>query len=169
MYRAVDQHGQVIDVYVSVRRDIAAARTFLAAALSAYGEPDEVVTDLAHALEHVIEELVPIAFHKPSTTRTSGSSVTTDAVKPGCGHARNEDRPVIIRGHAFMQNIRRGHYELGTDARNLRLRVAAAFDKLAGSDLIASSPQSANTARRGRTTQQRRGMSSCRSLTDQAA
>ena len=29
VYRAVDQHGPVIDVYVSVRRDIAAARTFL--------------------------------------------------------------------------------------------------------------------------------------------
>ena len=28
VYRAVDQHAQVIDVYVSQRRDIASARTF---------------------------------------------------------------------------------------------------------------------------------------------
>ena len=63
VYRAVDQHGQAIDVYVSVRRDITAARKFFTAALSAHGEPDEVVTDLAHALAHVIEELLPDAFH----------------------------------------------------------------------------------------------------------
>ena len=43
------------------------------------------------------------------------------------------DRPasVIIRGHAFMQNLRRGHYELGIDTRP-GLSVAAAFDELAG-------------------------------------
>ena len=38
---------------------------------------------------------------------------------------------VIIRGHAFVQNLRRGHYELGVDPLNERLRVAAAFDELA--------------------------------------
>ena len=37
---------------------------------------------------------------------------------------------VVMRGHAFMQNIRRGHYELGIDARAHR-RVAAAFTELA--------------------------------------
>jgi glutamine synthetase type III len=36
----------------------------------------------------------------------------------------------IIRGHAFMQNLRRGHYALGLDARSRHLRVAAAFDEL---------------------------------------
>jgi IS6 family transposase len=38
---------------------------------------------------------------------------------------------VVIRGHAFIQNLRRGHYELGTEARHDQLRVAAAFDELA--------------------------------------
>ena len=37
----------------------------------------------------------------------------------------------VIRGHAFVQNVRRGHYELGVEARHVRLRVAAAFDELA--------------------------------------
>ena len=37
----------------------------------------------------------------------------------------------VIRGHAFVQNVRRGHYELGVEARHERLRVAAAFDELA--------------------------------------
>ena len=34
VYRAVDQHGQVIDVYVSKRRNIAAARHFLTSSLA---------------------------------------------------------------------------------------------------------------------------------------
>jgi hypothetical protein len=37
---------------------------------------------------------------------------------------------VIIAEHAFMQNLRRGHYELAVDAPST-LRVAAAFTELA--------------------------------------
>ncbi len=37
---------------------------------------------------------------------------------------------VVIAGHAFVQNPRRAHYDLGVDAR-LALRVAAAFTGLA--------------------------------------
>jgi IS6 family transposase len=36
---------------------------------------------------------------------------------------------VVIAGHAFIQNVRRGHYELGVEA-NQRLRVRAAFAEL---------------------------------------
>ena len=45
VYRAVDQHGQVIDVLVSTRRDAAAARQFFARALRAGPSPVEVTTD----------------------------------------------------------------------------------------------------------------------------
>jgi IS6 family transposase len=37
---------------------------------------------------------------------------------------------VIMAGHAFIQNLRRGHYELGVEAR-ARQRVAGAFTELA--------------------------------------
>jgi hypothetical protein len=37
---------------------------------------------------------------------------------------------VIIGGHAFMQNVLRGHYELAVDTRPAA-RVAAAFTELA--------------------------------------
>jgi transposase, IS6 family len=36
---------------------------------------------------------------------------------------------VITTGHAFIQNIRRGHYELGAE-EVVNLRVLAAFDEL---------------------------------------
>jgi hypothetical protein len=37
---------------------------------------------------------------------------------------------VIIKGHAFMQNVRRGHYELAVEAP-IGVRVAVAFGELA--------------------------------------
>jgi hypothetical protein len=37
---------------------------------------------------------------------------------------------IVIGGHAVLQNLRRGHYELGVDARPA-LRVAIAFTELA--------------------------------------
>jgi len=36
----------------------------------------------------------------------------------------------VIAGHAFMQNLRRGHYEFGIEARP-GLTIPAAFDELA--------------------------------------
>src|ERR1700681_701155 len=50
VYRAIDQYGQIIDVYVSPRRDTRAARRFLAAALGSHGQPAEIVTDRAWTL-----------------------------------------------------------------------------------------------------------------------
>ena len=38
---------------------------------------------------------------------------------------------IVIRGHAFIQNLRRGHYELGVEARHPLLRLPAAIDELA--------------------------------------
>jgi hypothetical protein len=46
------------------------------------------------------------------------------------GLKTDQSARIIIAGHAFIQNIRRGHYELGVD-EPMTLRVAAAFDELA--------------------------------------
>jgi hypothetical protein len=45
---------------------------------------------------------------------------------------------VVIAGHAFMQNLRRGHYELGLDTRpGLQVVVAEAGIFLAAAALLA--------------------------------
>ena len=62
VYRAIDEYGQVIDVYVSPRRDAAAAQRFFATALGAHGTPREVVTDRAWTLLAVVDELMPKRF-----------------------------------------------------------------------------------------------------------
>jgi hypothetical protein len=46
------------------------------------------------------------------------------------GLKRDHSAHVIVRGHALVQNMRRGHYELGIETRVDR-RVAAAFTELA--------------------------------------
>ena len=80
----MDGHGQV-DVYVSARRDIMAPRRFIIAALTAYGQLDEVVTDRVPALKHVIDELLPAAFH--NTEKYANNRVECDhgRLKAACG------------------------------------------------------------------------------------
>ena len=51
--------------------------------------------------------------------------------RPMRGLQSDRTASIVIRGHKFVQNLRRGHYELGVDALTDRLRVAAAFDELA--------------------------------------
>jgi IS6 family transposase len=63
LYRAIDQHGQVIDVLLSARRDLAAARRFFARALRSGTVPAEVTTDRAPACPRVPGELIPSALH----------------------------------------------------------------------------------------------------------
>ena len=45
LYRAIDQHGQVIDVMLSTRRDLAAARSLFTRVLAVGVQPVEVTTD----------------------------------------------------------------------------------------------------------------------------
>ncbi len=47
-YRAIDEHGQIIDVYLSDRRNAEAARTFFQQAIdTSAGTPPQVTTDTA--------------------------------------------------------------------------------------------------------------------------
>jgi transposase, IS6 family len=46
------------------------------------------------------------------------------------GLKQDRSARVIIAGHAFVQNLRRGHYELAAEEPTTR-RLAVAFDELA--------------------------------------
>jgi transposase-like protein len=134
VYRAADQHGQIIDVYVSARRDTRAARRFFTAALQDHGDPVKVVTDLAPALRAAIAGMLPAALH--TTEQYANNRVECDhgrlkgRLRPMRGLKHDYTARVVIRGHAFMQNIRRGHYELGVESRSMR-RIETAFTELA--------------------------------------
>jgi IS6 family transposase len=52
-------------------------------------------------------------------------------LRPMRGLKTDRTARAVITGHAFVQNLRRGHYELGIDALVDPVRCAAAFDELA--------------------------------------
>ena len=92
VYRAFDQHGPVIDVYVSRRRDFASSRRFFTTALSAHRPPptahrppSEVITDPARTLANVIDELIPAAFHNTERYENNRYECDRGQLKPGCG------------------------------------------------------------------------------------
>jgi transposase-like protein len=135
VYRAIDQDGQVIDVLVSTRRDAATARRFFQRALTMLKvTPSEVVTDAAPIYPAVLEELIPAARHH--VERHANNPIEADhsqlkhRLRPMRGLRTDRTAQTIIAGHAFIQNLRRGHYELATDVPAPE-QVAAAFTKLA--------------------------------------
>ncbi len=133
LYRAIDQYGQVIDVLVSPKRDLAATRRFFLRALEHGLHPTEVTTDRAPAYPRVIEELIPAACH--ITEQYANNPIEADhgrlkaRLRPMRGLKRLRSARVISTGHAFVQNLRRGHYELGVDI-DPRHRLAAIFTEL---------------------------------------
>jgi IS6 family transposase len=134
VYRAVDQHGQVIEVQVSIRRNVAAATKFFETMLAGRGRPREVTTDLAAPLLRVVDGLLPEVLR--DTTEYANNRIECDhgrlkaRLRPMRGLRTDRTASTVIRGHAFVQNLRRGHYELGVEARHECLRITAAFDEL---------------------------------------
>ena len=133
LYRALDQYGQVIDVLVSTKRDLAATRRFFTQALEHNPSPTEVTTDRAPAYPRVLDDLLPAACH---VTEQYTNPVEADhgrlkaRLRPMRGLKQLRSARVISTGHAFVQNLRRGHYELGVDADPSH-RLPAAFVELA--------------------------------------
>jgi hypothetical protein len=85
VYRAVDQHGQIIDVYVSARGNGHAARRFFSRALTTLTvTPTAVVTDAASVYPRVLEELVPARGITSNNVKTTGSKPTTAGSSTGC-------------------------------------------------------------------------------------
>ena len=134
LYRAIDQHGQVIDVLLSGRRDLAAARRFFARALRAGTVPAEVTTDRAPAYLRVLDELVPAALH--TVQRHAHNPVEADhgrlkaRLRPMRGLKRHRSARILAAGHAFVQNLRRGHYDIATDTPDL-CKLRTIFGELA--------------------------------------
>ena len=93
VYRAIDQFGQVIDVFVSPRRDAAAARRFFERALGATKiTPVEVITDQAATDPVVLEELLPAAWHRTDRYANNGVECDHGRLKARLGPMRASSR-----------------------------------------------------------------------------
>jgi transposase, IS6 family len=96
--------------------------------------PVEVITDRAPTYPRVLDEMWPAAWHH--SEQYANNRIEAD-------HAQLKRRLCAMRGimtmtglrtlasgHAFVQNLRRGHYEIATDEPAGR-RLAVAFIDLA--------------------------------------
>ena len=135
VYRAIDKHGQVIEVLISQRGDTAGDRRFFTRALRTLKvAPREVVTDAAPVYPGVLDELIPAAWHH--VEQYANNPIEADhgqlkrRLRPMRGLRTDRTAQLIIAGHAFVQNLRRSHYELALDAPPAT-RLAAAFTELA--------------------------------------
>src|SRR5215216_4047493 len=96
--------------------------------------PVEVVTDRAANYPMVLEELLPAACHR--TEQYANNRIEADHgrlkawLRPMRGLKQDRNAGVVIAGHAFVQNLRRGHYELAVEEPANR-RLTVAFDELA--------------------------------------
>jgi transposase-like protein len=107
LYRAVDQYKQVIDVLLSVRRDLAAARRFFTRAVTAGTVPAEVTTDRAPVYPWVLDEMVPSALH--TVEQYANNPIEADhgrlkaRLRPMRGLKRHRSARTLAAGHAFVQ------------------------------------------------------------------
>jgi transposase-like protein len=96
--------------------------------------PSEVVTDAAPVHPAVLDQLLSAAWHH--VERYANNPVEADhsqlkhRLRPMRGLRDDRDAQTVVAGHAFIQNLRRGHYELAVDTTPTR-RVAEAFTELA--------------------------------------
>jgi transposase, IS6 family len=121
-------------VLVSPHRDTKAAHRFFERAIgTTKTAPAEVSTDQAPVYPAVLENLLPAAWHH--TDRYANNRAECDhgrlkaRLRPMRGLKQDRSARVVIAGQAFVQNLRRGHYELAVEEPTNR-RVAVAFDEL---------------------------------------
>jgi IS6 family transposase len=121
-------------VLISTKRDLLTTRRFFTHALKYGTSPTEVNTDRAPAYVRVPDEVLPGACH--IVEPYANNPVESDhgrlkaRLRPMRGLKRLRSARVISTGHAFVQNLRRGHYELGVDI-DPRHRLPTAFTELA--------------------------------------
>ncbi len=93
-----------------------------------------ITTDRAPAYPRVIDELTPAARHvleQYSNNRVEADHGRLKArLRPMRGLKTIRSLRTIAAGHAFVQNLRRGHYEITAD-QPVHDRVRVAFTELA--------------------------------------
>ena len=93
-----------------------------------------MTTDKAGPYLRVLDDLIPAAARV--TEQYDNNPIGSDharlkaRLRPMRGLKRLRSAARIVAGHAFVQNLRRGHCELATEAAP-PLRVATAFTQLA--------------------------------------
>ena len=135
VFQAIDEAGQIIDVYLSDHRDRAAAQTFFEQALVSTGtRPSRVTSDKAKCYPPALRAVLPKAEHRTS-------KFLNNRLERDHQHLKGRVRPMrrfkcagtastFCRGHALIRNLRQGFSAL-TATIAPRRRLATAWPMLA--------------------------------------
>jgi putative transposase len=136
LWRAVDQDGEVVDVFLQAKRDGAAAKRFFKRLLRSHGsEPRKIVTDKLRSYGVAHRELIPEAIHSTKqyeNNRAEQSHETTRVRERGMrGPASRKFKSIgqaqrFLGTHAAVSNL----FNLGrhmVSANHYRALRASAF------------------------------------------
>ena len=105
LWRAVDQDGEVVDVFLQAKRDGAAAKRFFKRLLRSHGsEPRKIVTDKLRSYGVAHRELIPEAIH------------STEKYENNRGEQSHEPTRVRERVMRRFKSVRQAQRFLGTHA-----------------------------------------------------
>jgi putative transposase len=128
LWRAVDQDGELVDVYLQTQRDGAAAKRFLKRLLRSHGsQPRKLVTDKLRNYGVAHRELIPEAIHSTQqyeNNRAEQSHEATRARERGMRKFKSvRQAQRFLRAHAAVSHLLNlGRHLVKADHyRNLRI------------------------------------------------
>ncbi len=105
LWRAVDQDGEVVDVYLQAKRDGAAAKRFFKRLIKIHGsEPRKIVTDKLRSYGVAHRELVPEVIHSTEQYENNRAEQSHEATR------------VRERGMRKFKSVKQAQEFLGTHA-----------------------------------------------------
>jgi len=136
LWRAVDQDGEVVDVYLQAKRDGAAAKRFFKRLLRSHGgEPRKIVTDKLRSYGVAQRELIPETIHSTEqyeNNRAEQSHEATRVRERGMRRFKSvRQAQRFVTAHAAVSNlfnpgrrhVRAHHY------RDLRVSAFAEWNR----------------------------------------
>jgi putative transposase len=117
LWRAVDQDGEVVDVFLQARRDGKAATRFFKRLLNAHGvEPRKIVTDKLRSYSVAHRELIPDTIHDTSQYANNRAELSHRSTRVKERGMRRFNSP--MQAQRFL-NIHATVYNLFNLGRNL--------------------------------------------------
>jgi transposase-like protein len=139
VFRAIDDLGQVVDVYVSMTRDTAAAVLFLTRAVEGTGvRPHTATSDKAAIYPPALQLVLPEALHRVGKADQQAIERDHQHLKGRYrsmrGFKRVHTAQTVCAGHGFVRNLREGYYRQGVIMADPRIpqtpRLMRAWDEL---------------------------------------
>jgi len=129
LWRAVDHEGEVLESYVTKKRDKKAALKFMKKAMRLYGSPNEIVTDKLRSYSEVAKELG--CLDKQVTGRWANNRVENSHLP-----FRRRERAMLRfrRMHSLQKfgSIHASFHNLFNSQRSLSKRSTFKFNRDAG-------------------------------------